>query len=308
MRITKIAFAAAIGSALLSTAAAARLDLAPASDWELREYDDKCRIARDFGTGEDAVTLWIDKGGPGPSINLTFIGRPLRDPSGPTVRFAFAPDEPAERSYVKVTSSAGRPVLALFGVRPMEALPGGGETLVAGAAAPMTDETAEPNESESVEEKATDTITHEPLLALEAIELAGAIRASVTLDLAGFDSAMAQLLGCTERLTARLSKGPADGSPATPREQQRWARKIIMNYPSHLLRDEEEGTVSVRLTINRQGRASFCEVTDYSGPAGFNETACLQLLKHARFDPLRNGDGEPRASFWRTRIIYAIQD
>lgn len=300
--------AAATATLLPAQPLLAKIEPEPISDWALREYDDKCRIAREFGTDENAVTLWVDKGGPGPSVNLTFIGKPLRDPVGPLVRFAFVPDEPVERNYIKVTSSTGRPVVALFGVRPMDALPVGDKPMGASTAAPMTGEAVDLAEAKSTEEETTDAIVPESVAALEAIELAGAIRERVTLDLAGFESAMAQLLDCTERLTARLNAPGQGGSPAVPREQQGWVQNILMNYPAHLLRREEEGTVSVRLTINGKGRASFCEVIDYSGPASFNETACLQLLKHARFHPSTGEDGEPRADFWTTRVTYSIRE
>ena len=64
--------------------------------------------------------------------------------------------------------------------------------------------------------------------------------------------------------------------------------------------------MAVRLTVNKEGRASFCEVTGYSGPVSFNETACLQLLRHARFDPARNAEGNPVSSFYSTRITYRL--
>jgi len=297
--------ALAAGSALLSTPAAAKLDLAPASDWELREYDDKCRIARDFGAGEDAVTLWVDKGGPGPSVNLTFIGRPLRDPYGPTVRFAFGEAEKAERSYIKVTSSSGRPVLALFGVQPMAAVPPMDEPALDENSV-ASDEEVNLNEAVSGEEGPTQDWVTERLSALGSIELERAIPEPLSLNLDGFADAMTQLLGCTEALSERLS-GPRPGSPSTPKDQQGWVQRVIMNYPAHLLKKEGEGTVVVRLTINRKGRASFCEVIDFSGPASFNETACLQMLKQARFTPAKSPDGEPRASFWTTRITYALK-
>ena len=58
------------------------LTLAPAGEWKLREYPDKCRASRVFGEGEERTTLWIDQGGREPSYNVTMIGEPLKSSHG----------------------------------------------------------------------------------------------------------------------------------------------------------------------------------------------------------------------------------
>gem|GEM_PF-5566791 len=60
----------------------------------------------------------------------------------------------------------------------------------------------------------------------------------------------------------------------------------------------------MRLTVNAQGKASFCEAIEYTGSATFADTACLQLLRHATFEPARGADGEARSGFFQTRVIY----
>ena len=121
------------------------------------------------------------------------------------------------------------------------------------------------------------------------------------------------LSDCADELTKRLSGRREDGSyaegtPSLPKDQNTWAEQISQNYPFHLLREGQQGTVGVRLTINKQGRPSFCQVVRYDGPASFNDIACLQLLRYARFEPARNAGGEPRASFYLTSITYKISN
>ena len=119
----------------------AELTLEPASDWRLREYDDKCRMIRTFGSGEDRLTMWVDQGGLGSSFNITLIGEPVRYPYGPQIAVAFDPGEEVTRNYVTSKSSKGRPVLAMFGIEPIsferdtpkepeEAIDDGGEETV----------------------------------------------------------------------------------------------------------------------------------------------------------------------------------
>lgn len=121
-RLTLIIAAPAVLLPGTSPALAEPLRLAPSSGWTLKEYDDKCRMIREFGSGENALTLWIDKGGPGPGVNLTLVGRPVRNPYGAYIRIGFAPGEQVERNFITATSSKGRPVLGLFGVQPVSLL------------------------------------------------------------------------------------------------------------------------------------------------------------------------------------------
>lgn len=113
---------------------------------------------------------------------------------------------------------------------------------------------------------------------------------------------------CTMALTERLSQDrvAAGGKRVEAVDQQIWAAKIQENYPRHLAMTEQQGSVAVRLTVNGEGRPTFCEVTGYSGPVSFNDTACLQLLRHARFSPATDAAGSPVASFWSTRITYRL--
>ena len=60
-------------AAIPFSAQAQTLQLEPKSDWKLREYDDKCRVSRVFGEGENQTTLWVEQGGAEPLYNLSLI-------------------------------------------------------------------------------------------------------------------------------------------------------------------------------------------------------------------------------------------
>lgn len=286
------------------------LTLKPSSDWRLREYDDKCRMSRSYGSGEDRLTLWIDKGGPGPSFNITLIGRPVRSPYGPTVGLTFSPGEEVRRNYVESKSSKGRPVMAMFGVQPVSLEP----------EQPAVDDTEENDEEteETVDLSAasvSDVVSVETVMAryaaVTSMDLKSGVIDPISLKMDDLLEMAEPLFACSQALAIRLNGRTADGgyskgTPSTPRDLDKWAKEIQANYPLHLLREEEEGSVSVRLTVNKGGRASFCEITRYSGPASFNDTACLQLLRHARFNPALDADGNPRSSFYETTLRYLI--
>lgn len=293
-------------------ASAKTLTLKPSSDWRLREYDDKCRMSRTYGSGEDRLTLWIDKGGPGPSFNINLIGRPVRSPYGPTVGLTFAPGEEVRRNYIESKSSKGRPVMAMFGVQPVSLAPG----------KPAPDDTQETDErtEETVDLSAgsvSDVVSVETVkaryAAVTSMDLNSGVIEPISLKMDDLLEMAEALFACSQELAIRLEGRTPDGdyikgTPSTPRDMETWAEKISANYPLHLLREGEEGSVGVRLTVNKAGRASFCEVTRYSGPASFNDTACLQLLRHALFNPALDAEGNPRAAFYETTVRYVIRN
>lgn len=299
-----------VATALSSTpAVAAPVVLKPSTDWQLREYDDKCRMIRTFGAGEDELTLWIDKGGPGPGVNLTLIGRAVRSPYSANTRVGFTPGELTDRSFITATSSKGRPVLSLFGVQPVSILPD--EALVANKQRQSGEEQVNFADA-SLTAFASEATIAQRYTAITALELNGAVIDPITLEVDDMLPMVQQLFACTTALTERLaraSQASADGSKGIKtKDEQVWAAKIQANYPFHLLREGQQGTVAVRMTVNKEGKPTFCEVTAHDGPASFNDSACLLMLRHAQFSPATDAAGNPVAGFYSTRITYRIKN
>ena len=67
------------------------------------------------------------------------------------------------------------------------------------------------------------------------------------------------------------------------------------DYPSSATRDEEQGTVRVRLDVGVNGRVSNCTVTSSSGSSALDSTTCRLLKLRARFTPARDSNGNPTA-------------
>lgn len=300
--------AASVRSIVLAFVAAAAvpahaddLALAPTSDWALKAYDDKCRITRSFGQGEDAVTLWLDQGSLVPSFNATLIGRPLRSPFGPNLSIRFTPEPEYSRNYLYTESSKGRPVVTLFGVRltPNAAeralleLPGAAPPAPASAAAPIIDPGAETMATAA-------TITD--------IRFGRALTQPLVLATGALDQPLALLADCAAQLERQIGVNTAlAATPPRAVDQAVWAAEVQKGYPRYLAAAEQEAVLDVRLTIATTGRATFCEVPAVSGLTSFNDTACLLLLRHARFEPARNAAGEPVVARYRIRMTFALQ-
>ena len=80
MRYLQFLVLGLVGAIGFSAPLQAETVLEPSSDWRLREYEDKCRLSRNFGEGEQAVSLWLDQGGAQQTFNLTLIGEPFANP------------------------------------------------------------------------------------------------------------------------------------------------------------------------------------------------------------------------------------
>lgn len=99
---------------------------------------------------------------------------------------------------------------------------------------------------------------------------------------------------------------PSLAQGATPKSQNRWARRIQENYPSRALREEVEGTVGVSVTVGANGRVSGCNVTRSSGSSVLDAAACKGMQRYARFNPALDDAGNPTNGSHRTSITYRL--
>ncbi|QDP20214.1 TonB family protein [Sphingomonas xanthus] len=80
------------------------------------------------------------------------------------------------------------------------------------------------------------------------------------------------------------------------------------DYPQSAIRNEEQGTTSVRLTIGTDGRVSDCTVTGSSGSSSLDSTTCSILRRRARFTPAKDQAGNPISDTTTTRIRWQLPD
>ena len=277
--------AAALGG--MVPAAAETLVLAPTSEWRFREYEDKCRASRSFGTGEDATTLWIEQGGVEPLYNLTLIGRPLRNPYGNGVHVRFGEQPEFIRSYIAAKSSKGRPVLTMYGVT-----------------------VSQPDELARDIDSAAPAIGFDigDANAITTLDLRTSIPQPLRLELGPMLEPFGTLGLCGAKLSAILSEAgrPLNGEakPPVPIAPDTWLTSA--DYPAYLVRAEMEGRLLIRITVNREGKPSSCFVTQSNKPQLFDDTVCLGVLKRARFEPARNAQDEPVASYYFYAITFKL--
>ncbi len=79
------------------------------------------------------------------------------------------------------------------------------------------------------------------------------------------------------------------------------------DYPASALDAEEQGTVSVVLTIGSNGRVSNCSVAGSSGSRSLDSTTCRILTSRAKFTPARDSSGNPTSGTFRQRITWRLE-
>lgn len=101
-------------------------------------------------------------------------------------------------------------------------------------------------------------------------------------------------------------KPPSKARGVRTKNERSWVARIIENYPPRAAREELEGTVGVRVTVNTEGRATGCTVTSSSGHGILDDSACKDVERYARFDPALDDAGNPISASWSTRITYKL--
>ncbi|MEL6415702.1 MAG: TonB family protein [Pseudomonadota bacterium] len=259
----------------------------PSSDWRLREYEDKCRLIRNFGEGDQAVTLWLDQGGAQKAYNLTLIGKPFAYPFGRAIRIKPGDEEEILRSFITSKSSKGRPVIKLFGL-----------TLV------------QPQLERALElDRPVAELTAERASAIDSLSISGAGLKPIRLNLGAMGAQFGFLQECGERIQALLSEAgrtlTGEARPPEAIRPDRWL--FTKDWPSYLRAARMEGKISVRLTVGKNGRATDCAVIDSNKPQLFDDPVCFNLLRRARFKPALNGSGEPVVSYFFHKAVFYIK-
>ena len=79
------------------------------------------------------------------------------------------------------------------------------------------------------------------------------------------------------------------------------------DYPQSAIERDEQGSVTVRLTVGTNGRVSGCDVTSSSGSRTLDSATCRILRSRARFTPARDNRGNPTTDSVTQRIRWVLQ-
>ncbi len=96
----------------------------------------------------------------------------------------------------------------------------------------------------------------------------------------------------------------ADTGPSVARSVNgdRWV--LFSDYPADALRERRGGVVTVRLLVSRRGTVDTCEVTQSSGHADLDRTACQLMGERGRYEAARDADGRRIASTVMRQVVW----
>jgi len=260
------------------------LVLEPSSKWNVHYADDFCRLARTFGTGDEAITIFLDRFSPSSTFRLNLIGQPMkRWVSDGKAQIRFGRELPDQSLYFYVGSFENKgptwTFAAAVGLRPW------------------------------VPEEEYDEVTQRAQRArdeanVSEIAIGSPLRTPVILQTGPMKNAFAALHACTEQLVSTWgvnieSHRTAQRLPAPVGTPEKWITSF--DYPPDMLRKRQPGLVEFRLMIDAEGKATACHIQQSTNPEGFNDIVCEALMRRAKFEPALDKDGRPMASYYRSR-------
>jgi protein TonB len=78
------------------------------------------------------------------------------------------------------------------------------------------------------------------------------------------------------------------------------------DYPQSSIRNEEQGTTAVRLTIGPDGRVADCSITQSSGSSALDSATCNIIRRRARYTPAKDQAGNPITGTDSARIRWEL--
>jgi TonB family protein len=299
-RLLALALTAAVAWPLAAAYAREPLRLQPSTPWVLDYAEENCRLARNFGEGDQRVTLVMDQFEPGDEFRMTLIGRPvwINQSSRPVeAKLRFGPTEAESRiTALTGTAESKEPALIVQGALRL---------------APLTD-----SEEEAREQARRRNAPFEPApigaareAAVNWLELIDGPRRDVVLETGPMDKPMAALRNCSwdtikfwgldVEQQKKLSR-----KPRPQRGPETWLSAD--DYPRSMVRGGYQGIVHFRLLIGADGMPTSCAIQRSTRPKEFDDAVCAAVMKRARFEPALDAGGKPVPSYWISSVYFRL--
>ena len=291
-RISMLRFVgfAALAAMMSSAHAEEPLRLAPSSNWHVNYADDSCRLARAFGTGDEEVTLVLDRFRPGPTVRMTLTGEPVQVRSGiRRISLRFGPNDPEfEKGFTPGVLDNGKAALVV-----------GGNLWITGY---------DPVTAANEDDGKIPPVDPALYTAIRFLELRIAGKQTVVLETGSMTAAEQALSTCTDDLLrgwgidAEADKSLSRrvtplGSPGA------WIRNG--DYPMRMRHLGYQGLVHFRLIVDDRGMPKSCHIQLSTRPKDFDDTVCSKVMARARFEPALDAEGKPIVSYYTNSARFS---
>jgi len=106
---------------------------------------------------------------------------------------------------------------------------------------------------------------------------------------------------------AAANDAPSAAKQATPKDPRVWAPLIHQTYPREAAIAGLEGSVRIRVVVDKKGRVSDCFVLQTSGHRILDQAACDGMRRFAMFSPAIDASGSPTVGSYATVITYKMR-
>jgi len=123
----------------------------------------------------------------------------------------------------------------------------------------------------------------------------------------GLPNAIATLDSCVDGLVKRWKLDPDSQSRLAQKAQGNLAQLISNDdYPRLAAFHGRSGITSMRLLVGSDGRMWDCAISESSGDALLDHTACTKLKERATLTPARDKSGQPAVSILTSQIRWVL--
>ncbi|MBU7579844.1 MAG: TonB family protein [Porphyrobacter sp.] len=286
MRRTLLALAA-LSAAV--PAHAAPVVLTPSGQWNVDFADEKCRLIRTFGEGEDRHLLAFQQYWPARKFGMTIAGSGLEGfvSRAKTDLRLFETHEPIRYGPFAGKVEGFGDAVIYSNLAFDDGAPAPGEDTATGAV-PLID-TAYAKQVRFIELRQRSKL--------------------VRLETGPMDAAFDVLNQCTMDRLRQWGLDPEQHRTAQsgPEWLNRDAlvRRIVANYPREASAQGEQGIMQMRVIVAADGSVESCTMLKTTNTTQLESPAC-DVMKRAKFDPARDAAGQPFRSFYATVITYQI--
>ena len=272
------------------------LSLKPTSAWHVDYADDRCRLGRQFGAGDDLVFAFFDRYGPEESFRLTLAGKPVRvslDQGEASVQ--FGPAEVEQKFAFFIGNLAERTAIVFSS----------GERI-----GPLTEDERRKRDSAKPEDTRTvEPISPERKKAVRFLKIGRPLRNEVILETGSMNGPLKALDTCIDNL---MTVWGIDVE--RHRTLSRWVRPannpgqwvVPADYPLNMLSAGQPAIIEFRLSVGADGKATSCHIQSTTRPKEFDAAVCKSVMRRAQFVPALDRDGKALASFYRNRVRFQI--
>lgn len=266
------------------------ITLTPATQWYLEYAENKCRLTRAFGEGEDRHLIFFEQSGPDDDFGLTAAGPAFdkfRAGRETVLQFGLGQEAAGQQLFIGTVDTIGAALI------------------YASASLDESVDAQEGDDQSLVELAHVDT---DRAASIDSVSFSQKKR-KVVVRTGNLEAPMKALNACAQDLVAYwgLDLDKHRKASRLPRWVNRdaVAKRIGDTYPSKALSKGEQGIIRLRVIVDETGAVADCNLQNATAVEALESPACKEM-RRAKFEPALDGEGEPMRSFFVTRIVYMI--